>query len=159
MRSTFWPNRIFERQSSQNRHTGLKFSPKRENSALSMKIVQDALARMAKNGQNGLILSKAAQNNSFGQNNLILAKDIQNYGIWPKWTSLPVWLNRTGLLFSRFIILTSLGPVSHFDLFGSVCHFDLSGAVCHFDSFGLICHFALFGPDWCFDSIGMIFLI
>ena len=45
MRSTFWPNRIFERQSSQNRHTGLKFSSKRENSALSMKIVQNALFR------------------------------------------------------------------------------------------------------------------
>ena len=26
MRSTFWPNRIFERQSSPNRHTGLKNS-------------------------------------------------------------------------------------------------------------------------------------
>ena len=34
-------------------HTGLKFSPKREISGLFMKIVQDALARMAKNGQNG----------------------------------------------------------------------------------------------------------
>ena len=45
MRSTFWPNRIFERQSCQNRHTGLKFSPKRENSALFMKIVQNARFR------------------------------------------------------------------------------------------------------------------
>ena len=45
MRSTFWPNRIFKRQSSQNRHTGLKFSSKRENSALSMKIVQNGLFR------------------------------------------------------------------------------------------------------------------
>ena len=45
MRSTFWPNRTFERQSSQNRHTGLKFSSKRENSALSMKIVQNGLFR------------------------------------------------------------------------------------------------------------------
>ena len=45
MRSTFWPNRICERQSCQNRHTGLKFSPKRENSALFMKIVQNALFR------------------------------------------------------------------------------------------------------------------
>ena len=44
-RSTFWPNRIFERQSSQNRETGLKFSSKQENSALSMKIVQNALFR------------------------------------------------------------------------------------------------------------------
>ena len=41
MRSTFWPNRICERQSSQNRHTGFKFSSKRENSALSIKSVQN----------------------------------------------------------------------------------------------------------------------
>ena len=45
MRSTFWPNRILERQRSQNRETGLKFSSKQENSALSMKIVQNALFR------------------------------------------------------------------------------------------------------------------
>ena len=45
MRSTFWPNRIFERQSSQNRKTGLKFSSRRENSALSMKILQNAFFR------------------------------------------------------------------------------------------------------------------
>ena len=45
MRSTFWPICIFERQGSQNRETGLKFSPKRENSALSIKIVQHALFR------------------------------------------------------------------------------------------------------------------
>ena len=45
MRSTFLPNRILERQSSQNRHAGLKYSPKRENSAPSMKIVQNALFR------------------------------------------------------------------------------------------------------------------
>ena len=43
MRSTFWPNRIFERQSCQNRHTGLTFSPKRKNGALFIKIVQNAL--------------------------------------------------------------------------------------------------------------------
>ena len=34
---------IFERESSQNPHIGLKLSPKRENSALSIKIVQNAL--------------------------------------------------------------------------------------------------------------------
>ena len=45
MRSTYWRNRIFERQSSQNRHTALKFSPKRENGALSIKIVQNAIFR------------------------------------------------------------------------------------------------------------------
>ena len=45
MRSTFWPNRTRERQSGENCHTGLKFSPKRENSALFMKIVQNALFR------------------------------------------------------------------------------------------------------------------
>ena len=50
MRSMFWPNRVFERQSCPNRHTGLKFSPKRENSALSMKIVQNALFRSCGTG-------------------------------------------------------------------------------------------------------------
>ena len=45
LRSTFWPNRIFDRQSSQNRHAGLKFFRKRENSAPSMKILHDALFR------------------------------------------------------------------------------------------------------------------
>ena len=45
MRSTFWRNRSFDRQSSQNRETGLKFSLKQENSALTMKIVQNALFR------------------------------------------------------------------------------------------------------------------
>ena len=42
MRSTFWPNRICDGQSCQHRHTGLKFSSKRENSALFLKIVQNA---------------------------------------------------------------------------------------------------------------------
>ena len=42
-RGTFWPNRILERQSFQNRETRLKFSSRRKNSALSMKIVQNAL--------------------------------------------------------------------------------------------------------------------
>ena len=50
MRSTFWPNRIFERQSCQNRHTGLKFSSKRGNSALLMKIVQNARFRSCAGG-------------------------------------------------------------------------------------------------------------
>ena len=45
MRNTFWPNRIFQCQSCQSRHTGLKFSPKRENRALFMKIVQNAFFR------------------------------------------------------------------------------------------------------------------
>ena len=43
MRSTFWLNRICERQSFENRETGLKCSSNRKNSALSMKIVQSAL--------------------------------------------------------------------------------------------------------------------
>ena len=45
MRSTFWPNRISERHSCQDRHTCLKFSPKRQKSALFMKIVQNPLFR------------------------------------------------------------------------------------------------------------------
>ena len=45
MRSTFWPNCICERQICQSRHTGRKFSRKRENSALLIKIVQNARFR------------------------------------------------------------------------------------------------------------------
>ena len=45
MRSTFSPNRIFERQSSYNRQTGLKLSSKRENCALSITIVQNTRFR------------------------------------------------------------------------------------------------------------------
>ena len=45
MRSTFWPNSIFERQSFQNRETDLKSSSKRKNSALSIKILENPLFR------------------------------------------------------------------------------------------------------------------
>ena len=45
MRSTFWPNRSFDRQSSQNPQIGIIFSSKQENSALSIKFVQNALFR------------------------------------------------------------------------------------------------------------------
>ena len=41
--STFWPNRIFQRLGARNRSTGLKFTPIRENSKLSIKIVQNVL--------------------------------------------------------------------------------------------------------------------
>ena len=60
MRSTLWPNRNFERQSSQNRHTGLNFSSKRKNSALSMKTIQNALFRTcaARFGQIALLSVK-----------------------------------------------------------------------------------------------------
>ena len=46
MRGTFWPFRISERHSCQNRHTGLTFSPKWENGAFSIKIVQNPLFRL-----------------------------------------------------------------------------------------------------------------
>ena len=45
MRRTFWANRIFQRFRSKNRSTGLKFTRIRENSRLSMKIVQNVLFR------------------------------------------------------------------------------------------------------------------
>ena len=74
MRSTFWPNRIFEGESFQNRHAGLKFSPKRENSAPSMKIVQNALVRSCaaffwsnesfQNGETGLKFSSKRKNSA-----------------------------------------------------------------------------------------------
>ena len=61
MRSTFWPNLIFKPKSSQNGHTGLKFSPKRKNSALFMKIVQNALFKScgARFGQIAFLSLKA----------------------------------------------------------------------------------------------------
>ena len=43
MRRTFWPKCICQRFRSKNRSTGLKFTPIRENSRLSMKIVQNVL--------------------------------------------------------------------------------------------------------------------
>ena len=50
MRSRFWPNRIVQCQSCQNRHTGLKFPPKRENGAIFIKIVQNPLFRSCGTG-------------------------------------------------------------------------------------------------------------
>ena len=68
MRRRFWPNLIFERQSSQDRHTGLKFSSKQGNSALSMKIVQNALFRScgARFGQNRICERQSCQNRHTG---------------------------------------------------------------------------------------------
>ena len=64
MRSTFWQNRIFERQRSQNRETGLKFSSKLENSAVFIKIVQNALFRLcaARFGQIAFFQRQSPQN-------------------------------------------------------------------------------------------------
>ena len=63
MRSTFWPNRICERQSCQNRHAGLKLSHKREKRALFMKIVQNALSRscVARFGQIAFVSVKVVK--------------------------------------------------------------------------------------------------
>ena len=79
MRSTFWPNRIFERQSSQNRKTGLKFSWKRENSALSMKIVQNALFRScaARFGQIALLSVKVLKIVKLAWNSLQNGKTVR----------------------------------------------------------------------------------
>ena len=41
MRRTYWPNRIFQRFGAKNCSTGLKFTRIRQNSRLSMKIVQN----------------------------------------------------------------------------------------------------------------------
>ena len=72
MRSTFWPNRSFDRQSSQNRHTGLNFSWKRENSALFIKIVQNALFRSfaARFGQIALFSVKVLKFEKLASNSL-----------------------------------------------------------------------------------------
>ena len=79
MRSTFWPNRICERQSSQNRHTGLKFSSNQENSALSMKIVQNALFRScaARFGQIGFLRVKSPKIVPLAWNSLLNGKTVR----------------------------------------------------------------------------------
>ena len=72
VRTTFWPNRIFEHESSQNRHTGLKFSPNRKNSALFIKIVQNALFRSyaARFGQIGFLSVKVLKIVTLASNSL-----------------------------------------------------------------------------------------
>ena len=79
MRRTFWPNRIFQRQSSQNRKTGLKFSSRRENSALSMKIVQNALFRScaARFGQIAFLTVKVLKIAKLGWNSLQDGKTVR----------------------------------------------------------------------------------
>ena len=79
MRSTFWANRIFERQGSQNRHTGLKFSPKRENSGLFMKIVQNALFRScaARFGQIAFLSVKVVKIVTLAWNSLQKGKTVR----------------------------------------------------------------------------------
>ena len=78
-RSTFWPNRIFERQSCQNRHTGLEFSSKRENSAISIKIVQNALFRScaARFGQIAFLSVKVVKIVSLASNSLQNGKTVR----------------------------------------------------------------------------------
>ena len=78
MRSRLWPNRILERQSSENRHAGLKFSRKRENSAPSMKIVQDALFRScaARFGQIAFLSVKVLQVVRLASNSLQNGKTV-----------------------------------------------------------------------------------
>ena len=79
MRSVFWPNRILERQSCQNRQTGLKFFSKRENSTLSMKIVQNALFRScaARFGQIALVSVKVVKIVTLASNSLQKGKTVR----------------------------------------------------------------------------------
>ena len=79
MRSTFWRNRILKRQSCQNRHTGLEFSPKRENSALSIKTVQNGLFRScaARFGQNAFLSVKVAKIVTLAWNSLQNGKTVR----------------------------------------------------------------------------------
>ena len=78
-RSTFWPNRIFERQSCQNRHTGLKFSPKRENRAVFMKILQNAIVRScaARFGQIAFVSVKVLKIVTLASNSLQNGKTVR----------------------------------------------------------------------------------
>ena len=79
MGSTFWPNRIYGRQSCQNRHTGLKFSPKRGKSALFMKSVQNALFRWyaARFGQIAFLSVKVVKIVTLAWNSLQKGKTVR----------------------------------------------------------------------------------
>ena len=79
MRSKFWPNHIFKRQSFENRETGLKFSSKRKNSALSMKIVQNALFRSwaARFGQIAFLSVKVLKIVTLASNSLQKGKTVR----------------------------------------------------------------------------------
>ena len=79
MQSTFLPNRICARQSCQNRHTGLKFSSKRENSALFLKIVQNALFRScaARFGQIAFVTVKVVKIVTLASNSLQNGKTVR----------------------------------------------------------------------------------
>ena len=79
MCSTFWPNRILERQSCQNSYTCLKFSSKRENNALSMKIVQNALfrSRAARFGQIAFVSVKVVKIVTVASNSLQKGKTVR----------------------------------------------------------------------------------
>ena len=100
MSSTFWRNRIFEGQTSQNRYTCLKFSSKRENSPLSMKIVQNALFRScaARFGQIAFLSVKVLKIVTLASNSLQKGKTVRFW--WKLYKLLfsgyeqPFWPNR-----------------------------------------------------------------
>ena len=79
MSSTVWPNRIFEGQTSENRYTCLKFSSKRENSALSIKIVQNPLFRSwaARFGQFAFVSVKVLKIVTLASNSLQNGKTVR----------------------------------------------------------------------------------
>ena len=79
MRSMFGPNRSFDRQSSQKRHLGLKFFYRRENSALFMKIVQNALfmSREARFGQIAFLSVKVLKIGKLASNSLQNRKTVR----------------------------------------------------------------------------------
>ena len=79
MRSTFWPNRVFERQNFQNRETGLKFSAKRKNSALSNGIVQNPFLRScaARFGQIAFLSVKVLKIVTLASNSLQIGKTVR----------------------------------------------------------------------------------
>ena len=174
MRSTFWPNRIFERQRSQNGETGLKFSSKRENSALFIKIVQNAVFRPCvqamRFGQITFLSVIVLKIVKLGSNILANGKTVRFP--WKLYKTLFSWkahcfsvfkridllVNRTPLgnvcnvtIFNRFFI-----AVCYFDLFRPVFRFDLFPPVRLFDWFSLVCHFDLFRPVCQFDSFRLV---
>ena len=132
MRRTFSPNRICERQSVKNRHTGLKISPKRQKKCayyenctkpslqvMSSTVWQNRIFE-GQTSENRYTCLKFSSKREKRENTALSNKIVQN-----------VLYRSCAARFGQI-------AVCRFDLFGPVCHCEFFGPVCHFDSFALI---------------------
>ena len=98
MRSTFWPNRFLERQSSQNSHTGLKFSQKGKRVRFSWKLYKTLFlgheehvlakshlwaSKLSKSSHGPQILSKTGKQCAFHENCTKRSFQVMRSTFWP----------------------------------------------------------------------------